>query len=58
MKYYVEVVIISGTKREQAAVQIPVSGGKIVILDPTGRHYTRDYWYNIIAKDIDTEINN
>jgi regulator of replication initiation timing len=58
MKYYVEVIIISGAKGAHAAVQIPVSGGKIVILDPAGKYYTRDYWGNIIAKDIDTEINN
>jgi flagellar basal body rod protein FlgB len=58
MKYSVEVVIISGAKGAHAGVQLPVQGGKIVILDPAGHYYTHDAWGNIASKDIETEINN
>jgi hypothetical protein len=58
MRYDVEVILISGAKGAHAAVQLPVIGGQIVILDPAGHYYTHDAWGNIASKDIDAEINN
>lgn len=56
-KYPVEVIMIYGENSGHAAVQIPVSGHKLVILDPAGKYYTQDMWGNIAPNDIKTEIN-
>jgi hypothetical protein len=40
------------------AVQMPVSGYKLVILDPAGKYYSHDVWGKIAFNDITIEINN
>jgi len=57
-EYDVEVICIKGTMAGHAAVQIPVSGNLLTILDPAGRYYTHDFFGSIDQKDISTEINN
>jgi peptidoglycan hydrolase CwlO-like protein len=57
-QYYAEVILITSSTAGHAAVQIPVSGHKLVILDPAGRYYSHDLWGNIIFNDVITEINN
>jgi len=57
-KYDVEVICIQGTGSGHAAVQIPVSGNLLTILDPAGRYYTRDSSGFIDQKDIASEIDN
>lgn len=54
--YFVEVIEIQSSIAGHAAVQIPVSGGKLVILDPAGHYYTKDFWGNIDPEDIGSEI--
>ncbi len=56
-KYPIEVITICSEKSGHAAVQIPVSGYKLVILDPAGKYYSQDIWGNIMANDIRSEIN-
>jgi len=58
MKYWVECIIIGSSTSGHVAVQIPVSGYKLVILDPAGKYYSHDFWGNIAFNDITTEINN
>jgi hypothetical protein len=58
MKYPVECIIIVNSTLGHMAVQIPVSGYKLVILDPAGKYYSHDIWGNIAFNDITTEINN
>jgi len=57
-RYWTECIWITGSKSAHVGVQIPVSGGKLVILDPAGNYSTHDIWGNIISKDVSTEINN
>ena len=57
-KYWVECIIIESSTSGHAAVQLPVSGYKLVILDPAGKYYSHDIWGNIAFNDITTEINN
>jgi len=57
-QYNVEVIIIESGKAGHAAVQIPVSGDKLVILDPAGKYYSHDFWGNIAPNNITVEINN
>lgn len=54
---WAEVVGISNFSISHAAVQVPVAGDKIVILDPAGNYYSRDPLGNIVADDISSEIN-
>jgi prefoldin subunit 5 len=58
MKYQVECIIIVNSTLGHMAVQIPVPGYKLVILDPAGKYYSHDVWGNIAFNDITTEINN
>jgi hypothetical protein len=58
MKYQVECIIIESSTSGHMAVQIPVSGYKLVILDPAGKYYSHDILGNIAFNDITTEINN
>jgi len=58
MRCWAECIIIKSSIAGHVAVQIPVSGYKLVILDPAGKYYSRDFWGNIAFKDITTEINN
>jgi chaperonin cofactor prefoldin len=55
-EHWVECIEIEGSSGGHLAVQIPVSGDKITILDPAGKYYTSDYWGNIDNIDISTEI--
>lgn len=56
-KYPVEVIMIYSETSGHAAVQIPVSGYKLVILDPAGKYCSQDMWGNIVQNDIKPEIN-
>jgi len=58
MKYMAECIWITSSKHGHIGVQIPVSGDKIVILDPAGHYYTHDALGNIVPRDIRQEINN
>jgi len=58
MKYPVECIIIVNSTLGHMAVQMPVPGYKLVILDPAGKYYSHDIWGNIAFNDITTEINN
>jgi hypothetical protein len=51
-QYWVECVVITG----HTAVYLPVVGDEICILDPAGQYYTRDIFYGITQKDIETEV--
>jgi prefoldin subunit 5 len=55
-EYWTECLLIIGSKGGHAAVQIPVSGDKMVILDAAGNYYTSDVPGEIASKDISTEI--
>ena len=57
MKCWVECIVIESSTSSHVAVQIPVSGCKLVILDPAGRYYSHDIWGNIVFNDIAVEIN-
>lgn len=57
-EYWAECIWITGALSAHVAVQIPVSGNKITILDPAGNYYTADAWGNLAQKDLSTEINN
>jgi hypothetical protein len=52
-RYGTECVWITGSSSAHVGVQIPVSGGKLVILDPEASAT----WGNTVSKDISTEIN-
>jgi len=58
MKYQAECILIVSSTSGHAGVQLPVSGYKLVILDPAGGYYSHDAWGNIAFNDITTEINN
>lgn len=55
-RYPIEVIAICSETSGHAALQIPVSGYKLVILDPAGKYYSQDALGNIIANDIKAEI--
>lgn len=57
-KYWVECVLIVGSLSGHAAVQVPVTGDKLAILDPAGNYYTQDSGGNLVSEDISTGINN
>jgi len=57
-EHQVECILITSSYAGHAALQIPVSGGKIAILDPAGNYYTSDVLGNLVSKDISTEISN
>jgi cell division protein FtsB len=57
-QYIAEVILIVSSTAGHAAVQVPVSGYKLVILDPAGGYYSHDLSGNITFNDITTEINN
>jgi len=57
-QYWAEVIIIYSSTSGHAAVQIPVEGGELVILDPAGNYYTHDFWGDISPTDVSQEINN
>jgi hypothetical protein len=57
-EHQAECILITSTYAGHAAVQIPVSGGKIVILDTAGNYYTSDILGDLVSKNIATEINN
>ena len=54
-EYWTECVLIVSSSSGHAAVQIPVSGGKLAILDPAGHYYTGSMG-DLVSKDISTEI--
>jgi hypothetical protein len=56
--YSVECIWITGSLGAHAAVQFPVTGDELTILDPAGHYYTQDGYGNIDSKGISTEINN
>jgi prefoldin subunit 5 len=56
-EYLAECLLIIGSEGGHAAVQIPVTGDKMVILDPAGNYYTSDVPGETTPKDISTEIN-
>jgi len=57
-KYWTECIVIEGSMSGHVAVQMPVSGDKLTILDPAGNYYTQTSYGDIENKDISTEINN
>jgi len=57
-KYAVECIWIRGSLSAHIAVQFPVAGDKLTILDPAGNYYTQDAYGGLGNKDISTEINN
>ena len=57
-EYWVECILITGSLGAHAAVQFPVTGDKLTILDPAGNYYTQDLYGNLDSKGISTEINN
>jgi hypothetical protein len=57
-KYWVECIAITNSTEGHVAVQIPVSEGKLAILDPAGKYYTQTIYGSITSKDISTEISN
>jgi hypothetical protein len=52
-----EVIDISGTISSHLAVQIPVEGDQLVILDPAGNYYSHNFWGNIISEDLRIAVN-
>jgi len=55
---WIECIGISSSTSAHLAVQILVSGDKLVIFDPAGNYYSHDFWGDIEFNDITTEINN
>ena len=58
MKYWVECIVIESSTEGHVAVQVPVSGYKLVILDPAGNYYSHDVWGNIAFNDTAIEVHN
>ncbi|MEM2944622.1 MAG: transglutaminase-like domain-containing protein [Methanomassiliicoccales archaeon] len=58
MRYKAEAICIESNKSGHVAVQILVSGGKLVIFDPAGHYYSRNFFGNIMFNSIEKEINN
>ena len=56
--YDAECIWISGSEGAHIAVQLPVSGDKLVILDPAGNYYSKDWIGNIVFNDVAVEISN
>lgn len=56
MQHFAEVIVIESNISGHAAVQIPVSKNKLVILDPAGNYYSHDILGNIDPKEIKSEI--
>jgi len=56
--YTAYIIIIHSEKLGHAAVVIPVSSGKICIVDPAGKYYTKTWNGKITQKDVEEEINN
>lgn len=57
-EYWAECILIASSSAGHAAVQIPVSGDKLAILDPAGNYYTSNFLGTLVSKDISTEIDN
>jgi|GEM_PF-776981 peptidoglycan hydrolase CwlO-like protein len=57
MKYRVECIAIESSTSGHVAVQMPVAGYELIILDPAGKYYSHDIWGNIASNDINVEIN-
>jgi peptidoglycan hydrolase CwlO-like protein len=49
---------ITSSSTAHVAVQIPVSGDELVILDPAGNYYSKDILGNVVFNDISVEIDN
>ena len=58
MQYWTECIGLRSDTSGHLAVQIPVTGDKLVIFDPAGNYYSHDWLGNIVFNDISTEINN
>jgi hypothetical protein len=56
--YQVECIVLSSSTVGHVAVQLPVSGSQLVILDPALKYYTHSILGYIVPNDITTEINN
>ena len=56
--YKAEAIIIAGSDRAHVAVQLPVSGNLLTILDPAGNYYTCNSLGRMDQIDVETEINN
>jgi len=56
-EHWAECILIMSSSSGHAAVQIPVSGGKLSILDPAGHYHTSSLG-QLASKDISTEITN
>jgi transglutaminase-like putative cysteine protease len=56
--YLAEVVLIKSSSSGHSAVQLPVSGGYLAILDPAGQYYTHDGLGDITSKDVSAEVDN
>lgn len=57
-QYWAEAIGIRSSSSGHVGVQIPVSGYRLVILDPAGKYYSHDTFGNIAFNSITTEINN
>ncbi len=55
-EYQTECILIMGSNGGHMAVQIPVAGNKLTILDPAGNYYTSTPYGDIDMRDISTEI--
>jgi hypothetical protein len=55
--YKVECIEISGSSGGHVAVQIPVAGDKLTILDPAGHYYTQTWLGSLTSGSISAEIN-
>jgi len=55
--YWVECIWITGSLGAHAAVQLPVDGNQLTILDPAGNYYTEGLYGSLASEDISTEIN-
>lgn len=56
-EYWVECIWITGSLGAHAAVQLPVDGNQLTILDPAGNYYTEGLYGNLDSEEISTEIN-
>jgi len=57
MQYYVDCIMIVSSTSAHVAVQIPVEGNELAILDPAGNYYTQISG-TLTSKEISNEINN
>jgi hypothetical protein len=58
LDYQAECIVLSSSTVGHVAVQLPVSGSQLVILDPALKYYTHNITGYIVPGDITTEINN